>query len=89
MSNKQQQDACKTMEQITTTAINNLINKTSTKFDCIKRAMDSLPADKKVRCGCVVGEDPKPSRTDNKEQGRGERRQDDRKQSDCKTLLSI
>ncbi|MFM7984555.1 MAG: hypothetical protein ACKPKO_35035, partial [Candidatus Fonsibacter sp.] len=30
-----------------TNAINNLINKTSTKFEIIKRAMDSLPADKK------------------------------------------
>ncbi|MFM7989410.1 MAG: hypothetical protein ACKPKO_59860, partial [Candidatus Fonsibacter sp.] len=44
MSNEQQQDARKTREQITTTAINNLINTTSTKFDFIKLAMDSLPA---------------------------------------------
>ena len=42
MSNNQQE-----MDQRTTTAINNLINKASTKFDFIKLAMDSLPADKK------------------------------------------
>ena len=42
MSNNQQE-----MDQRTTTAINNLINKTSTRFDFIKLAMDSLPADKK------------------------------------------
>ena len=47
MSDEQQQNARKTMEQSTTTAINNLINKTSTRFEIIKRAMDSLPADKK------------------------------------------
>ncbi len=46
MSNNQR-EARNTMDQRTTTAINNLINKTSTKFDFIKLAMDSLPADKK------------------------------------------
>ena len=45
MSNNQQETR-NTMDQSTTTAINNLINKTSTKFDFIKLAMDSLPADK-------------------------------------------
>ncbi|MFM7981908.1 MAG: hypothetical protein ACKPKO_21570, partial [Candidatus Fonsibacter sp.] len=44
---EQQQDARKTREQITTTAINNLINKTSTGLTIIKRAMGSPPADKK------------------------------------------
>ncbi len=74
MSNNQR-EARDTMDQSTTTAINNLISKTSTRFNIIKRAMDSLPADK-IRCGCIVGENSKPSPTDNKEQGRGERRQD-------------
>ena len=46
MSNNQR-EARNTMDRSTTTAINNLINKTSTIFDCIKLAMDSLPADKK------------------------------------------
>ena len=43
MSNNQQE-----MDQRTTTAINNLINKTSTKFEIIKRAMDRLPAEKSM-----------------------------------------
>ncbi|MFM7986836.1 MAG: hypothetical protein ACKPKO_46735 [Candidatus Fonsibacter sp.] len=76
MSNNQQE-----MDQITTTAINNLTNKTSTSFDFIKLAMDSLPTEK-VRRGCAVGEDSKPSQTDNQEQGRGESRQDYRKRTD-------
>ena len=41
MSNTQQE-----MDQNTTTAINKLINTTYTKFEIVKRAMDSLPADK-------------------------------------------
>ena len=45
MSNNQQ-EARNTRDPSTTTAINKLINKTSTKFGLIKRAMDSLPTDK-------------------------------------------
>ncbi|MFM7984977.1 MAG: hypothetical protein ACKPKO_37225 [Candidatus Fonsibacter sp.] len=46
MSNHQR-EARNTREQSTTTAIHNLINKTSTKFGFIKLALDSLPADNK------------------------------------------
>ena len=46
MSNNQG-EARNTMDRSTRTAMNNLIIKTSTKFDFIKLAMDSLPADKK------------------------------------------
>ena len=46
MSNNQR-EARNTTDQRTTNAINNLINKTSTKFDFIKLAMDRLPTDKK------------------------------------------
>ena len=42
MSNNQQD-----VDQKTANAINNLINKTSYRFEIIRRAMDSLPADKK------------------------------------------
>ncbi|MFM7986221.1 MAG: hypothetical protein ACKPKO_43600, partial [Candidatus Fonsibacter sp.] len=53
MSNTQQ-EARNTREQSTTTAINNLIHKTYTKFDFIKRAMDSLPTDKKYNVDALL-----------------------------------
>ena len=46
MSNKQQEARDKRKQSITT-AINNLINNASTRFDYIERAMDSLPEAKK------------------------------------------
>ncbi|MFM7987058.1 MAG: hypothetical protein ACKPKO_47880, partial [Candidatus Fonsibacter sp.] len=55
MSNEQQQNARKKKEQIPTTTINNLINKTSTKFGFIKLAMDSLPAEKKYDVNALLG----------------------------------
>ncbi|MFM7981770.1 MAG: hypothetical protein ACKPKO_20870, partial [Candidatus Fonsibacter sp.] len=41
-------------EQSTTTAINNLIIKTSTRFNIIKKAMDSLPADNKYNVDALL-----------------------------------
>ena len=47
MSNKQEEEARDKRKQSITTAINKLINNTSTRFGYIERAMDSLPEAKK------------------------------------------